>query len=332
MEYLIFDTESCTGRSNDGSLCSIGLVVCDENFNIIKREDILCNPLPKRFTVGDKKNLKRTGISFAYTVDEFRKAPKFCDIYSKIKMFFKNRTVLGFSLANDVKYLNDACDKYGLERITYDFLDIQFIYQLIYNEQNSVGLKRLADKYGIDYLEHRSDEDAVVSAKLLKAVLSENGLTLDEVIEKYGIHKGRNLSNGHYNNFSDALFGEKFGLKRSKKMQSSLLYEYMKKLPRKAGKKVCFSSKIERSDVNYVRTLIDLLYEKGYAYTSNADVCSVFVTDGEKDAREEIVDKIKRRKIYKVPLAEFERDVGYSENFVYNDVPLLDKFSSRLVY
>ena len=82
MEYLVIDTESCTGRSDDGSLCSLGYAVCDENLNILSQNDVLFNPMPKRFQVGDKKNAKRTGITFAYTVEEFRKAPKFCDIYS----------------------------------------------------------------------------------------------------------------------------------------------------------------------------------------------------------------------------------------------------------
>ena len=132
MEYLVIDTESCTGRSDDGSLCSIGYAVCDENFNVIEKEDILINPLPKRFLVGDKKNAKRTGVTFAYTVEEFRKAPRFCDLYDRIKSIFSGRTVLGFSMANDVKYLNDACDSFSLPRIEYNFYDVQFIYQLLY--------------------------------------------------------------------------------------------------------------------------------------------------------------------------------------------------------
>ena len=64
MEYLVIDTESCTGKDNDGSLCSIGYAVCDENLNIIKQEDVLFNPLPKRFAVGDKKKRKADGRYF----------------------------------------------------------------------------------------------------------------------------------------------------------------------------------------------------------------------------------------------------------------------------
>ena len=110
MEFIVIDTESCTGRADDGSLCSVGYAICDEELNILQQEDILINPLPKRFMVGDKKNAKRTGVTFAYTVEEFRAAPRFNEVYEKIKKLFTGRTVLGFSMANDVKYLNNACD------------------------------------------------------------------------------------------------------------------------------------------------------------------------------------------------------------------------------
>ena len=47
MEYLVIDTESCTGRDNDGSLCSLGYAICDENLNVLEQRDLLFNPLPK---------------------------------------------------------------------------------------------------------------------------------------------------------------------------------------------------------------------------------------------------------------------------------------------
>ena len=97
MQYLIIDTESCTGKSDDGSLCSLGYAIADENFNIVERNDLLINPLPKRFAVGDKKNLKRTGVMFAYGVEEFRRAPTFKDRYYDVKRLFNGRLVLGFA-------------------------------------------------------------------------------------------------------------------------------------------------------------------------------------------------------------------------------------------
>ena len=62
MEYLVIDTESCTGKDDDGSLCSIGYCICNEKLKITEREDVLFNPMPKRFSVGDKSNARRTGV------------------------------------------------------------------------------------------------------------------------------------------------------------------------------------------------------------------------------------------------------------------------------
>ena len=100
---------------------------------------------------------------------------------------------------------------------------------------------------------------------LLKTFLDEENLTLDEAIEKFGVHKGVNDAEGYHMNYSDALNTEQFGLKRSKKIQSLLFYEFISRLPAKRGRgKICFSYKVEKLDVNYTRTLIRLLVEKGY--------------------------------------------------------------------
>ena len=322
MEYLVIDTESCTGKDDDGSLCSIGYCICNDKLEITDREDVLFNPIPQRFSVGDKSNAKRTGVTFAYEVEDFRKAPRFNERYDFVKSLFENRIVIGFAMVNDVKYLNDACDKYGLPRIEFEFVDAQFIYQLFHPETNSVGLKTLGEKYNLTYTEHRSDDDAAVSVMLLKTFLDEEKLTLDEAIEKFGVHNGVNDAERCHMNYSDALNTEQFGLKRSKKIQSLLFYEFISRLPVKRGRgKVCFSYKVEKLDVNYTRTLIKLLVEKGYSFTRDADACSVFVINDQNnnDKRKLLVEQIKKRKIAILTLKEFEKLVGYEENYAFND-------------
>ncbi len=329
MEYLVIDTESCTGKDNDGSLCSIGYCVCDDKLNIITREDVLFNPLPKRFAVGDKKNAKRTGVTFAYEVEDFRKAPRFNEKYKFVKSLFDNRVVIGFAMVNDVKYLNDACDKYELPRIKFEFIDAQFLYQLFHPEANSIGLKTLGEKYNLKYTEHRSDDDAAVSVMLLKAFLDEEKFTLDEAIEKFSFHRGVNDASGYHMNYSDALNTEQFGLKRSKKIQALLLYEYISRLPVKRGRgKICFSYKVEKLDVNYTRTLIKLLTEKGYSFTRDADACSIFVVNdaNDNDKRKLLIEQIKKRKITIVTLREFEKFIGYEENYPFNDKVFLSGY------
>lgn len=332
MEYLVIDTESCTGRADDGSLCSLGYAVCDENLNVIKQEDVLINPLPKRFFIGDKKNFKRTGIEFAYTVDEFRKAPRFNLHYSKIAQLFKGRIILGFSMSNDVKYLNDACDKFDLPRIEYKYYDIQFIYQLLHPEETSVGLKTLNEKYGIEYLAHRSDEDAVGSVLLLKKFLESDGLTFAEVVKKYKLHKGFNSTEGYHSCFAEAVIDGNYGLKISKRIQGVILANYLKNLPylNSPAEKVCFSHKIEKGDVNFVRTLIDLCIEQNYSYEHDTDVVTTYVTDEKEDKRIAHLTPKQKDKLKIYTLKEFCKKVGYVENFIYSDKNFLISFFKRL--
>ena len=74
MKYLFYDIESCSGNYQDGSLCSFGYCLTDENFNVLKKEDILVNPAPKTFAL---LYGKKPRIHLAYEESEFRKAGKF---------------------------------------------------------------------------------------------------------------------------------------------------------------------------------------------------------------------------------------------------------------
>lgn len=334
MEYLVIDTESCTGRGDDGSLCSLGYAICDEELNILKQEDILFNPMPKRFLIGDKKNLKRTGISFAYTVEEFRNSPRFFEVYAKVKELFKGRIVLGFSMSNDIKYINDACDKYEMPRIEYKFYDIQFIYQLLHPEETSVGLKTLNEKYGIEYIAHRSDEDAAGSVLLLKTFLKAEGLTFNEVIKKYKIHKGKNTSKGYHIGYSDAVIDQLYGLKRSKRIQGIILSDFIKNLPfvNTPKERICFSHKIEKMDVNFVRTLIDLCYEQNCCYDHDTDIITLFVTDDKEDKRISHLTPKQKKNLKIMSLNEFCDFVGYTEDFEYHDKAFLTSYYQQLSF
>ena len=44
MNYLFFDIECATCRGGKGKICEFGYLLTDDNFNEIKREEILINP------------------------------------------------------------------------------------------------------------------------------------------------------------------------------------------------------------------------------------------------------------------------------------------------
>ena len=323
MEYLVIDTESCTGQTDDGSLCSFGYAICDENLNILTKEDIIFNPLPKKFFVGDKKNFKRTGVSFAYTKKEFRSAKKFSESYEKIKDLFSGRLVLGFSMVNDIKYINDACRKFDLPIIEYEFLDIQFIYKLLFPTQTSIGLKTLCEKYGGEFVAHRSDEDAAASLNLLNSFLKSEGYTLNSVIEKYGIKCGKNEADGYYLNYSEAVIKKQYGLTLTKRVANAVYSDFLHQLPQYRNKtKVAFSHKIEKSDIDYLRTLIELIYKENMTFTHDFDICNIYVKADDETENTPIL----RKKTKIINLSEFERTVGYEKNNYYDDELFLKNY------
>ena len=56
MNYLAFDIEAANGYKLS-SICSIGVVIADEQFNIISRENIWINPKTKYNLNGTRKNV-----------------------------------------------------------------------------------------------------------------------------------------------------------------------------------------------------------------------------------------------------------------------------------
>lgn len=334
MEYLVIDTESCTGKSDDGSLCSIGYVIADESLNILEKSDILVNPLPKRFAVGNKKNLKRTGVMFAYTEDEFRQAPSFNERYHIIKDLFDNRLVLGFAMANDVKYLNDACDKYELPRIEYEYMDVQFAYKLLNPEENSIGLKTLSVKYGINYHEHRSDEDAAVSLLVLKSILDEHQMKYDDFIKDYKIVYGVNNKIGHHPPYSVAEFRGEKGLSVSHRLKNFIYSDYLNRLPKKrTGEVYCFAYALERKNPDLLRTIIDSIYKRGNSFTRDADICTVYVKENNAtdDSRLNAL-KLNNKRLKKiVTFNELTTELGILSPCKYDDTDFLISLHEKLI-
>lgn len=164
---------------------------------------------------------------------------------------------------------------------------------------------------------------------LLKKFLEEEKLSLNEIVNKYSIHYGKNSSDGYHMNYSDALNTEDFGLKRSKKIQSILFFDYVSKLPKKRTKnRICFSYKLEKADVNYTRTLIKLINEKGYSFTRDADACNVFVCydDEDSDKRKTCAMQVKKRDVVIMSVKDFEKQIGYTRNAEFNDKEFLAEY------
>ena len=155
MNLVFFDIECASVNKNSAKICAFGYVVCDENFNIIKKEDILVNP-KGRFHLTDRKGDK--GIVLPYSYDEFKKHPPFTSVYPFIKSLLEdeNNIVLGHSIMNDIKYLNLETKRFKLPSFRLSFSDSQLLYMCHVNDfSRQFGLEHIAGALGVDFVPHR---------------------------------------------------------------------------------------------------------------------------------------------------------------------------------
>lgn len=333
MKILSFDIESCTGNPSDASLCSFGYCL-SEDFCLLEKKDVLVNPKPKKFRLGRRG--EEAKIKLAYEEEEFRRSPRFDKVYKSIKALFSRADLcIGFAVGNDVRYLNNACEAYRLPLIEYRFCDVQMLAGYIDEENKGLGLSRLGEKYGIEFLEHKSDDDAYATLKLFEKLCEVSGMSVGELLDYYEIVLGVNAKDGVRGMFSLAQIYNRKGLKRSKTQSGILLHEFlqeMKNRPRTQGvlrgKRVCFHTDLEKEDIMKSRRLIKRIYDLGGTYVSDLTVANLYVTDGgETDGR---LKKLRRlmasgQRVKIVSEREFIESLGEVEEIEFDDVSVLVK-------
>lgn len=338
MKILSFDIESATGSPIDGSLCSFGYCLA-EDYKIIEQGDILVNPKPTKFRLGKKGEEPK--IKLAYPEEVFRSSPRFNQVYEKIKSLFTPDVVcIGFAITNDVKYLNNACYTYKLEPIEYKFFDVQMLLGFFDEENTGLGLGKMGEKYSIAFTEHKSEDDAVVTYKLLMMICEKTGKTVEELLEYYEIALGENNKNGVINCYSLAQLHNKKGLKRSKAQGGILLHEFLKQQNQRkkvfgklTGKRFCFNSSLESDDINFSRKLINQIYLDGGRYTGDLTVANVYVKSNseEEDNRLKKVryEISKGRKIKIITQEKFLSLFDTIADIEFHDVSVLVKHAKE---
>jgi DNA polymerase III epsilon subunit-like protein len=125
----------------------------------------------------------------SYTKAELAKQPKFDAHYDKLKSLLEDSetVVCGYSIVNDLKYLNSECKRYSLPPLTFSFLDVQTLADRYFESKNQIGIERAYAMLEIndEILLHRSDEDALAAMKVAKKLCEKTGLTLPELSAKY---------------------------------------------------------------------------------------------------------------------------------------------------
>ena len=200
MEYVFFDIECACVYKNVAKICVFGYCVADENFNIIKKEDILINPNGK-FHLTDRGG---DGIVLPYDYEDFKKYPDFKKFYPRIRELLEgeDKTVFGHAAINDVKYLNLETKRYRLPSFRFRFADTQVLYMAMTETfDRQAGLESLTQIFEIDYTPHCAADDAYATMRIAQEMCEKENCTLPELLEKYGIRFGR-IENYQFSNCS----------------------------------------------------------------------------------------------------------------------------------
>ncbi len=330
MKFLSFDIESCDGRIDSGGMCSFGYCLSDENFNILDKKDILINPRPKKFE-------KKVAEKLRYSEETFRNAPKFPSVYKKIRnLLSQDVVILGYSVLNDVLYLDDACRSYKLPYIDYKFVDVQCIYDIYRNSANSIGLKKAANDCNINLLAHRSDEDAKATLFILKYVLDNTGKTFSEIMLDYEILPGKadklqikkcltNRLTGEIN-YSSAtikkrIIKEFINLRKANEAADSFL----------SGKKIYLEEEILIADCDDTLRMLDKIYQMGGIKSEKYDSASVYVYPETQDKylRQNLYFLEKKNKIKCYSFNEFKKMIGQFPELKVDKAKLLKLYKTR---
>lgn len=286
MRIISFDVESCNGNPKEASLCSFGYCISDENYNILEKKDILINPVSKNLTLCDSK--RNFGIKLAYGKKEFRSAPLFCELYEEIKKLLQScDLVLGFSIENDINYLNKACEYYSLENINFRFIDVQELDSLVNGGNQKESLEKAVKKFGVQFTLHKSDDDALATLLLLKNICLTKNTCLEGLLDEYNVVPGENFENGFSHSYSLNRMCEKNGLSSGLKLKKYLFCKYLRKLKRGKGnlngKTFSFCKKLAYSDINLSRSLLSAIYCQGGKYTMFSNQADLFVITSVSD-------------------------------------------------
>lgn len=181
MKLLFFDMEFANGKV-PGSIYSIGYVMTDEQFEIVRPQtDLLINP-DSTWNDYVAKNI------LAYPMETVEAAPKFPEVYEELKELFDEADIaVGFSVSNDTRALKKDCERYGLEPISFFHFDTERLCRMMEEHKNAHGLSGYVRAWcGIDpEHQHRSDGDAYATMLLMRAVCEAKHVDPEMMVDAY---------------------------------------------------------------------------------------------------------------------------------------------------
>lgn len=291
MNLVFFDIECASVRKKIAKICAFGYVICDENFNILKKEDILINPRGK-FRLTDRKGDK--GIVLPYAYEEFVNYPTFSKVYGYIKELLedKNNLVLGHATINDVKYLNLETQRFRLPSFRFSFSDSQLIYMTYISDySHQFGLEHIAKDLGVDFVPHRAADDAYATMRVVEAMCKAKGCNYTGLIKQLRVTDGSIVNYKIHAPDSQGLKAHRAKINEIKQQRARIRTKFANYVSRKrpfgggkfAGKTFTFAREIE-DDLPLAESLADMVFKNGGNYSFHVTKSNYYVSFGGDDS------------------------------------------------
>ena len=303
MKYLAFDIEAANGYMLS-SICSIGIVIADEQFNILSRENIWINPKTKYNLNGTRANV---GIDLHLDKAILDASPDFKQVYAKISALLTDPQyiVLGHAVDSDVRMLNKACERYHLPSINFEFICSQLLYRLYKGEKEVKGLNKIADDIGVIFNQHNSEEDAVVSMLTLKYLVHDSGLTVEELLTKFHVRKG---SNFNFELSRPVSLDGQVSKRKLTQLAIDRIKEYVSTVKKTSNEysnmTFCLARSLELSDSDELYDILRLITQKGGRYTAKLFKGNIYVKSNsptQQDImREKRVEELSEQELLRV--------------------------------
>lgn len=307
MKILFFDLEyaSCM---NGCKICEFGYVITNEKFEIIERNNIIINP-NITFDEWDLWALKHI---LTRTRNEYEERLSFDKYYPKIKGIIESCDfVLGHSLNNDAKALNDDCKRYNLPSIDFDFYDVKLFYKEYKNTNKEISVLNILNELDLkgEEGEHDAEVDAYNTMTEFKEMLNKLGFSLAEMIDLCPNVKDRTenyvVSSIKQNKEKSEEVGEK-----TRKFAKKLKKITEKYPERDNWPLICLSDSIKETSIEGRLRLIEAIFNAGYNYGNKVSVCSYFVMGNEYSERDLSCDhniEDNKKDIKKITISELSK-------------------------
>ena len=157
LNFVAFDFE--TGKNSRESAISLGMVKFVDGKKVDSFYSLICPPvLYIRPDFTDIHGL---------TIDDVKNAPKFFELWPKIKKFIGDFPLVAHNSPFDKSVLEATLAWYKLETPNYQYYDTLAIAKKTWPSLENHRLTYLASHFGITYNAHNALDDADTCAKIL---------------------------------------------------------------------------------------------------------------------------------------------------------------------